>query len=162
MFKKTVKYTDYNGNPQSKDLYFNINVSEGLELLKRYPGIKKDYKKYIDSLVKNNDSAKMIEFIKDMMVTAYGVKSDDGQRFVKNAEIRNKFVESIAFAEMFEDIITNEKLASDFGQNVISKHTMDRINSQKKTDNHKVALKKESDNKDDMAKYLELKKKLGK
>lgn len=45
---------------------------------------------------------------------AYGVKSEDGRRFMKSEEISRSFMESPAYEILFEELVTNDKAAADF------------------------------------------------
>lgn len=44
----------------------------------------------------------------------YGVKSEDGRRFMKSEEISRSFMESPAYEILFEELVTNDKAAADF------------------------------------------------
>ena len=44
-----------------------------------------------------------MEFFEDLIKKAYGVKSEDGRRFMKSEEISRSFMESPAYEILFEE-----------------------------------------------------------
>lgn len=101
MLKQQVKYEDFDGNIQNEILYFNLNRMELVALQSRYG--KEDMAKYIEKLIEDKDLEKMYELLNDIVLTAYGVRSEDGKRFIKNDEIRADFEQSLAYEALIED-----------------------------------------------------------
>lgn len=113
MIKKTIKYTDFNGNPQEEDFYFHLSIPEYTKMIAKFKGMEVDeYAKYIAG---TKDVDKMVEFIEIMMLDAYGVKSPDGKTFMKGKEIRESFEYSNAYAELFTEMMTNPEATKAFG-----------------------------------------------
>lgn len=120
MLKKTIKYTDYEGVEREEDFFFNLNKAELMELqLSTEGGLEKRLQKIIAS----QDSKQIIEVFKGIIVAAYGVKSDDGKRFIKNQEVKDAFVESEAYSELFMELATNADAATKFIQGIVPKDT---------------------------------------
>lgn len=61
----------------------------------------------------------MLELIEDLMLCSYGEKSEDGEHFIKNDDIRKNFSESYTFAEFFEAIVMDNDELTKFIQHVI-------------------------------------------
>lgn len=101
MLKQKVKYEDFDGNIQDETLYFNLSRMELVALQGRYG--KEDMAKYIEKLIEDKDLEKMYELLNDIVLTAYGVRSEDGKRFIKNEQIREEFVQSLAYEALIED-----------------------------------------------------------
>jgi len=101
MLKQRVKYEDFDGNIQDETLYFNLSRMELVALQARYG--KEDMAKYIETLIENKDLEKMYELLNDIVLTAYGVRSEDGKRFIKNEQIREEFLQSLAYEALIED-----------------------------------------------------------
>ena len=59
-------------------------------------------------------AGQIMEFFEDLITKAYGVKSEDGRRFMKSEEISRSFMESPAYEVLFEELVTNDKAAADF------------------------------------------------
>jgi len=118
MFKKTVTYEDYNGDAQTEDFYFNLNKVECLELEYGF-GPGESLTGSIQTLINAKDMNTVISTIKKVLLTAYGVKSPDGKRFIKNDEVREAFEQSPAFEQIYWELVTNADKASEFIVGVI-------------------------------------------
>lgn len=101
MLKQKVQYEDFDGATQVEDLYFNLNRMELIALQSRYG--KEDMAAYIDKLVEDKDIEKVYEILNDIVLSAYGLRSEDGKRFIKNETIREEFKQSLAYEALIED-----------------------------------------------------------
>lgn len=111
MYKKTVTYEDYDGIERTETFYFNLSKAELLEMeIDRDGGMANLIQKIIDE----RDARRMINIFKEVMNRSYGVKSDDGKRFVKNPEVLAAFVESPAYSDIYMELITDTDKAIEF------------------------------------------------
>lgn len=117
MIKKTIKFTDFNGEEQTEDFYFNLNKVEAVQLTANAGGDIESYARY---LAESNDLATMITFIQDMILSAVGVRDAEGRRFIKSPQIRADFENSIAYAELFEELLENPEACRKFGEGLVS------------------------------------------
>lgn len=115
MFKHTVTYKDFNGNDRKEDLYFHLSLPEVTRIQAE---IGKDIQDHVKELVDNQNLKNLLEFLEMMMLNSYGQKSSDGKVFNKTKEIRHAFEYSQAYAEIFEQMMTNPELAKKFGEAV--------------------------------------------
>lgn len=116
MLKKTYTYTDYNGVVRTETFYFHFTEAEILDMeMSAEGGFAERVQKIIDA----KDQSALMKVIKNFVIDAYGVKSDDGRRFIKNEEVKTAFVESPAFSDIFMDMVTNDELAAEFVNGVI-------------------------------------------
>lgn len=118
MLKKHVKYQGFDGEIIEEDLYFNLTRMDAIELSARYES--KDLAAYMDEIVKNKDIVSLYRVLKDIVLLAYGVKSEDGKRFTKNETVKNDFEESLAFAQLIEDLHETESALSEFVTGITS------------------------------------------
>lgn len=116
MLKKTVTYEDYNGVERTEDFYFNMSEAEVMEMEMSING---GLSTMIDRIVAAQDSATLIKIFKDMVLRAYGVKSDDGRRFIKNQEVRDNFAQTEAYSIIFMELVTNAEAAAKFVNGII-------------------------------------------
>lgn len=116
MLKKTITFKDYNGVERTEDHYFNLKKSELLELQLSVEG---GLTQYIQKLISQQDMPKLMELFKKIVKAAYGVKSDDGRRFMKSEEIFKEFEETEAYSELFMEISTDDKKAAEFFNAII-------------------------------------------
>lgn len=118
MIKKTITYTDYDGNERTEDKYFNLSKPELIEMQMSEAG---GLEKKIEKISQEQDVAKIIELMKDIIQKSYGVKSDDGKRFIKNQEILDEFMQSEAYSELFMELATDANAASEFINGILPK-----------------------------------------
>lgn len=111
MLKEKIKYVDYNGLEREEDFYFNLNRVELVELQISTPGgFDAKLKKAID----DKDVSTLIEIVKDLVIKSYGVKSEDGKRFIKSKELTDSFIQSEAYNTLFMKIISDADYAPKF------------------------------------------------
>ena len=116
MLTKTVKYTDYNGNERTETLNFHLTKAEIAEMELSMPG---GMSVTIQRIIEAQDTKELIALFKDLLLKSYGVKSPDGRRFIKNDELREEFSQTEAYSEMFMELATDAKAASDFVNGII-------------------------------------------
>lgn len=116
MLKKTIEYTDYNGEERKEDFYFNLSKAELMEWeFSKSGGLKSQ----LEQIIATRDVPAIAAIFKEIIVKAYGVKSPDGKRFIKNDEVLNEFVQSEAYSNLYMELSTDEKAASNFINAVI-------------------------------------------
>jgi nitrogen regulatory protein PII len=116
MLKKTITYTDYDGNQRTEDFYFNLSKAEVTEMeLSAQGGLSK----MLEKIIASQDSKRIMEIFKDIILKAYGEKSGDGKRFIKNQELRDAFVQTEAYSELFMELATNADSAAAFINGII-------------------------------------------
>ena len=118
MHKITLKYTDYNDEEVSEDLYFNLNKAELLEMNFQATG---GLVNYLQSIINARDTATLASIFKDLLVKSYGVKTPDGKHFMKNDKIKEEFICSIPFEMLYTELSTNAEAASAFITAIIPK-----------------------------------------
>lgn len=117
MFKKTIKYTDFDGEAREEDFYFHLSDAELLEMeMSRRGGLSEALKK----IVNEKDPAEIIKTFKWIILSAYGIKSPDGRRFQKNDEIRASFEECPAFSILFMEMATDAKASGEFVNQLVT------------------------------------------
>lgn len=116
MLKKTITYTDYNGEERTEDFYFNINKAEIIEMETTTEG---GLGNKLDKMIKAKDAPSLMSFFKELILKSYGEKSDDGRKFVKSKEISNDFAQTEAYSQLFMELITDEEKAASFVNAII-------------------------------------------
>ena len=111
MHKETITYNDLNGVQRTEDFYFDLSKPE---IVKMQASAKGGYDVQLKSIAASLDGAKIMDFFENFVSKAYGVKSEDGRRFMKSDEISRSFMETPAYEVLFEKLVTNDKYAADF------------------------------------------------
>lgn len=117
MFKKTIKYEDFNGQQREEPFYFNFSKAE---LMERELSTEAGIEEQVKMLIATKDNAKIVQIFKNLILDAYGVKSPDGTRFIKSKELRDAFEQSNAYSELFMEILSNPDAQIAFINGVIS------------------------------------------
>lgn len=118
MFAKTITYTDFNDVERTETFYFNLSKAEIAEMqLTTEGGLTEKLQKIIDS----KDQAEIFKMFKYLILKAYGEKSPDGKRFIKNEELSEGFSQTAAFDEFFMELGTNSDAAQAFVNGIIPK-----------------------------------------
>lgn len=116
MIKRTIEYTDFNGNKRTEDAYFNLSKVELIEIEKSIEGgLSNSIKKAIE-----DDNIKdLLHLFKNIILKSYGKKSEDGRRFIKSKELSEEFSQTVAFEELYFKLATDSTMASEFVNGVI-------------------------------------------
>ena len=118
MLKQRVKYEGFDGEIVEEDLYFNLTRMDLIELNDRYES--KDMAAYMDKIVKEKNIKELYKVLKDIVLMAYGTKSEDGKRFIKSQTVKDEFAESLAFSQLIEDFHETDTAMSDFVTGITS------------------------------------------
>lgn len=119
MLKKTISYEDFDGNQRTEDHYFNLTEAEITEMeLSMNGGLSQ----LLTKILQENDQKQIIEYFKKIVLMAYGEKSLDGRKFVKNQKIRDEFASTAAYSEIFMELATDADAASAFVKGVMPKN----------------------------------------
>lgn len=111
MIKKTIAYTDYNGVQRTEDFYFNLTKAELLEMELTSVG---GFSEMVQKIINAKDGPALTAIFKDLILKAYGEKSADGRRFIKNDEIREAFSQTEAYSNLFMELATDDNAAAAF------------------------------------------------
>ncbi len=133
MLAVPINYTDFNGVDRTETFYFNLTQSELTEMnLTTVGGMKS----FIERITNTQDQAELIRLFKELILKAYGQKSDDGKRFIKNKEIREGFEQTMAYDSLFMKLATDEKEAIKFVNGIMPPEVVENA----KKGNDKAAL----------------------
>lgn len=116
MLKETITYVDYNGNERKEDFYFNLTQAELMEMEMSTSG---GLAEMIQRIVAAQDAPAIIKVFKDLVLHAYGQKSPDGKRFIKNAELRDEFAQTEAYSQLFMQLATDADKAAKFVNGIV-------------------------------------------
>lgn len=142
MFKDTITYTDFNGNTQSKDLYFHLSATELLDIEYSKEG---NWSNYLTEILDKGDNGKMISVMQDLIKKSYGVKSEDGQRFMKSPDILDEFLQSEAYQVFFIKLLQSEDYANNFVEGILPKDLANLTNNSSASSSRQELIQKFKD-----------------
>ena len=102
MYKKTINYTDFEGNKVSDDFYFNLTQAELTELNFNLDG---GFEKFGKKFKENPNEGRILEVFKKLIHKAVCEKSADGRRVIKNDDISDSFIASDAYSQLFIELV---------------------------------------------------------
>lgn len=135
MLKKTIDYVDFNGLKRTEDHYFNLTKAEIMEM---ELGTVGGFGDMLTNIVKTQDTPSIVKIFKKLILAAYGVKSPDGRRFIKNDEVRDDFAQTEAYSTLFMELATDAKKAAEFVNGIIPADLAEEV--AKSSDMHDVSL----------------------
>ena len=116
MLKKTIIYNDFNGDEVSEDFFFHLSKAELVELeLSHHGGLSEA----LQRIVAAKDGKGIVQEFKNIILSAYGQRSDDGKRFIKNQQIREEFESTEAYSSLFIELVTDADAAVEFINGII-------------------------------------------
>lgn len=116
MLKKTIIYEDFDGNKRTEDFYFHLTKAEVLEM---EMGVSGGMSQMLKRIIAEQDSKRIIETFKDIILKSYGEKSPDGKKFVKSKELSTAFSQTEAYSQLFIELATDADAASNFVNGVL-------------------------------------------
>ncbi len=132
MLKKTITYEDFNGVERKEDFYFNLSKAEIMEMqFGTVGGLDVMLKKIIDA----KDVKSIIDTFKMLILKAYGIKSDDGRRFIKSEEIAKEFEQTEAYSILYMELASDDNAAAEFVNGIIPKDVATEVSNQMKAIN---------------------------
>lgn len=125
MFKATVRARSlFNDEVTTQTLYFNLSRREMMDFVKKYDGIN-SFRDYLDSAKTAEDVYTIVEFIDDVLGSAYGERQ--GERFVKSEVIRDNFLNGPLYEALFEKMLRDGRFAIDLLTGVFPEKIMEQV-----------------------------------
>lgn len=116
MLKKTIKYTDFNGQETEEEFFFHLSKAELVELEMSH---EDGFVKSMEKVVAAEDNKTIISEFKKIILQSYGRKSIDGKRFIKTQALREEFESSEAYSTLFMELVTDTDAAIEFMNGII-------------------------------------------
>ena len=124
MYRTTVKFENYDGEEREMEILCSLTEAEVIELEVSWDG---GLKGVLGKIIKEKDQKRMVEMMKMLITKSYGKKSIDGNRFIKNQEVLDEFMQTPAYSELFMILSTDADEASKFVNGIIPKKLNDRM-----------------------------------
>lgn len=111
MYTITKTYIDWNGMERTEDFRFNFTKAELMEMQYEQEG---GMREYLQRIIDSKNQKEIMRLFKELVLNAYGEKSDDGKHFLKSETIREKFAATPVYSEIFMELSTDAEAASAF------------------------------------------------
>jgi len=123
MFKKPITYEDFDGRTVTEDFYFNLSKTELMLLEAETPG---GLGASLERIAATKDYNKIVQEFRRIVLASYGVRSEDGRRFIKTEQLREEFQQMPAWDSLFFELATKADAATEFITAVFPKE-LDRL-----------------------------------
>ena len=124
MLTKTITYQDFDGNDITEEFCFNLTKSELTKMqLSKDGGLAE----WLERMINSRNNKEIMNAFEQILLKAYGIRSDDRKRFIKSEEISREFQQTNAYDILFMDLIENETKMADFINALMPKDVSDKI-----------------------------------
>lgn len=112
MVKKEITFKNpFADEEETGTFYFNLSKADLVELEAESPG---GLQAHLQRIIDSNDNGQILATFKKILQKAYGVKSDDGKRLIKNDKVWEEFHSSEAYSELIMEFFTDGDAAAQF------------------------------------------------
>lgn len=111
MIGQPVTYTDFNDQKVTETFWFHLSKPELIEMEVEVEG---GLANMIERISKSMSGRELITEFKKIILRAYGQKTPDGKRFIKNESDREAFSQTAAYHQLFMDLATSAEKAASF------------------------------------------------
>ena len=131
MIKQDITYTNFEGEQETETLYFHLNK---VELMEMQVSEKRGLAQYITDIQKAENNKEIFRLFKEIVLRAYGERSEDGKKFIKNERLREEFEGSLAYEELMVKIVTETDFAVKFVNGIMPAGMAEQIAAQMSQD----------------------------
>ena len=124
MIKQDITYTNFEGEQETETLYFHLNK---VELMEMQVSEKRGLAQYITDIQKAENNKEIFRLFKEIVLSSYGERSEDGKKFIKNERLREEFEGSLAYEELMVKLVTEADFASKFVNGIMPAGMADQI-----------------------------------
>jgi len=136
MFKKTIKFKNFMDQEVEKEFYFHLSKAD---LIRMAAGGSMEAR--LKRIIASNNNEEIFKEFEEIIRSAVGVRSEDGETFIKDAVAQSRLMDSPAYDELMVEIVTNPTAAVEFIQNLLPekmqkelKAELDKVGQEKAPD----------------------------
>lgn len=134
MFKKTITYENFNGEKVSKDFYFHMSKVELMEMAADANVMMDRIKRIIEA----SDAKAILKEFSALIRASVGVRSEDGERFVKDEAAQSLLFDSPAFDELLMELATSADAGAEFVRQLVPEKMQKELKAQLEKQSGKV------------------------
>jgi len=140
MFERTFTYEGFDGKTYSDTWGFYLSKADLLEIqLGTFVGLDALMKR----LIETQNGKEIMAIIKEIILKSVGRPSSDGKRFIRNDEIREEFLQTDAYSQLFEELVLDSEKSLEFIMAAVPRDISEKMRRDKEpagesTDQEKV------------------------
>lgn len=131
MFSKTVEFEDFNGVRTSKVFYFHLSKADLLVMANESDSMQARVQRMIEA----KDGGAILRELREIIKSAVGVRSEDGQRFIKSEDAQSELLDSPAYDELLMELATDAQKSVDFVRQLLPEKMQKELLEQVKNAN---------------------------
>jgi hypothetical protein len=112
VFKKTIKFKDFNEVEHEQEFYFHLSKAEIAALAHGADALEARMRR----IEKAKDGVAILHEMREIIRLACGSRSEDGARFLKTPEAQSELLDSPAFDELLFELMDANKMVEFFKQ----------------------------------------------
>lgn len=116
MLKKQVTYKDFDGNEVTETLYFHLSKADMVEM---EMSADEGFGEQLKGIVASEKPSDLFRIFKKIVMDAYGVRSEDGKRFIKSPEQSLEFTQTEAYSALVMNFISDDQAAMEFVRGIL-------------------------------------------
>lgn len=120
MLGKPITYTTFDDEPQTITETFWFHISQP-ELMEYVANDEEGITGKIRAIEAATTMREVIKVVKDIILMAYGKRSEDKKSFMKNDELKKEFYYHAAYPALFMELSTNEEKCAEFIKGILPK-----------------------------------------
>lgn len=111
MFERKFTYKGFDGKNYEDTWGFYLSKADLLEIqLGTFVGLDALMKR----LIETKNGKEIMAIIKEIILKSVGHTSPDGRKFIRNEELREEFLQTDAYSQLFEELVLDGKKALEF------------------------------------------------
>lgn len=113
MIKIPITYKNFDNEDVTEEHYFHLSKTELIDMVSSNEG--EDIVAKLERVGKSGDGGLIMKTFREIIAAAYGQRVDgSSSQFFKDPDLTAKFLSSLAFDQLFMDLITNTTSAAAF------------------------------------------------
>lgn len=112
MITKEFTYESYTGEKVTKAFTFHMSRPDMAKFRLRKDG--SDFVETMTQIMETENARAVLDTFEDILRSAVGRKSEDGERFIKDDEARSELFDTPAYDAVFTEMMDNPKFAAEF------------------------------------------------
>lgn len=125
MLKKPITYSSFDGEQTYTDIFY-FNLTEA-EIMKMEMAKNGGLEAAITEMIRTKNGADILATYEDLILRSYGIRSEDGKRFIKSKELSEEFSQTDAFSKLFMELVTDANAAAAFINGIIPPEVASKI-----------------------------------
>lgn len=124
MLKRPITYFDFDGNEATEEFYFNLSK---VELAQLQFSSDEGFSAMLEKIMASEDKKAILDTFTDIIGLSYGIRSDDGKRFIKSPQLSEEFKQTPAFDALIMSLVGDAGAAAAFVIGVIPSDMQSQI-----------------------------------